>query len=187
MCGPLSSTLCRLPSAVSWSGRRESNPRPTAWKAVTLPLSYSRIRRSAPRQSSIGNRKSKCLSQALLDFRLPIPDSRPSSTGGQGRIRTSVARSAADLQSAAINHSATCPRAKKTGDFEPPVLPCPALASIRSLEPAMGVEPATFRLQIGCSTVELRRQSRLRELLPGSGLLPAFKERTGPSSANREV
>src|SRR6266699_2037488 len=25
-----------------WSGRRESNPRPTAWKAVTLPLSYSR-------------------------------------------------------------------------------------------------------------------------------------------------
>ncbi len=25
-----------------WSGRRESNPQPTAWKAVTLPLSYSR-------------------------------------------------------------------------------------------------------------------------------------------------
>src|SRR4029079_542890 len=25
-----------------WSGRRHSNPRPTAWKAVTLPLSYSR-------------------------------------------------------------------------------------------------------------------------------------------------
>src|SRR5206468_99502 len=27
-----------------WSGRRGSNPRPTAWKAVTLPLSYSRLR-----------------------------------------------------------------------------------------------------------------------------------------------
>ena len=26
-----------------WSGRRGSNPRPTAWKAVTLPLSYSRL------------------------------------------------------------------------------------------------------------------------------------------------
>jgi hypothetical protein len=26
----------------SWSGRRESDPQPTAWKAVTLPLSYSR-------------------------------------------------------------------------------------------------------------------------------------------------
>src|SRR5207249_10682414 len=26
-----------------WSGRRESNPQPTARKAVTLPLSYSRL------------------------------------------------------------------------------------------------------------------------------------------------
>ena len=32
-----------------WSGRRGSNPRPTAWKAVTLPLSYSRLFRSGPR------------------------------------------------------------------------------------------------------------------------------------------
>src|SRR5208283_4526696 len=30
-----------------WSGRRGSNPRPTAWKAVTLPLSYSRPRNQA--------------------------------------------------------------------------------------------------------------------------------------------
>ena len=30
------------PASKFWSGRRESNPRPTAWKAVTLPLSYSR-------------------------------------------------------------------------------------------------------------------------------------------------
>ena len=29
---------------MNWSGRRGSNPRPTAWKAVTLPLSYSRLR-----------------------------------------------------------------------------------------------------------------------------------------------
>src|SRR5579864_388159 len=32
---------------ILWSGRRESNPRPTAWKAVTLPLSYSRPRNPA--------------------------------------------------------------------------------------------------------------------------------------------
>ena len=31
-----------------WSGRRGSNPRPTAWKAVTLPLSYSRLRVPLP-------------------------------------------------------------------------------------------------------------------------------------------
>lgn len=29
---------------VEWSGRRDSNSQPTAWKAVTLPLSYSRSR-----------------------------------------------------------------------------------------------------------------------------------------------
>src|SRR5436305_5073388 len=33
--------------SVGWSGRRGSNPRPTAWKAVTLPLSYSRLRARA--------------------------------------------------------------------------------------------------------------------------------------------
>src|ERR1041385_7388968 len=32
----------RYPVTSLWSGRRDSNPRPTAWKAVTLPLSYSR-------------------------------------------------------------------------------------------------------------------------------------------------
>ena len=26
-----------------WSGRRGSNPQPTAWEAATLPLSYSRF------------------------------------------------------------------------------------------------------------------------------------------------
>src|SRR6266481_5505160 len=29
-------------SISKWSGGRESNPQPTAWKAVTLPLSYPR-------------------------------------------------------------------------------------------------------------------------------------------------
>src|SRR5665213_1603249 len=46
--------LCQLsyiglgikPYGGGWSGRRGSNPRPTAWKAVTLPLSYSRLRDS---------------------------------------------------------------------------------------------------------------------------------------------
>ena len=37
-----------------WSGRRGSNPRPTAWKAVTLPLSYSRLARlAAPAHSAL--------------------------------------------------------------------------------------------------------------------------------------
>ena len=45
--------------------------------------------------------------------------------GAQGRIRTSVARCAADLQSAAINHSATCassasPSSKRSAQPSPP-------------------------------------------------------------------
>src|SRR5581483_2376256 len=39
-----------------WRGGRESNPQPTAWKAVTLPLSYSRVifhcRRCGPTRSN---------------------------------------------------------------------------------------------------------------------------------------
>jgi hypothetical protein len=43
----------------SWSGRRGSNPRPTAWKAVTLPLSYSRLRaRRSDTRSHIGEASS---------------------------------------------------------------------------------------------------------------------------------
>lgn len=56
------------------------------------------------------NREPKLLISVLRD-RFPV-------IGGQGRIRTSVARSAADLQSAAINHSATCPSSLET--WNPP-------------------------------------------------------------------
>ena len=40
----LSSCFLRIQNNHShdWSGRRDSNPRPIAWKAMTLPLSYSR-------------------------------------------------------------------------------------------------------------------------------------------------
>ena len=42
---PRISSLARplIWKGLNWSGRRGSNPRPTAWKAVTLPLSYSRL------------------------------------------------------------------------------------------------------------------------------------------------
>src|SRR5690606_907623 len=99
-----------------WSGRRGSNPRPTAWKAVTLPLSYSRLRPA-------GGAPWRCGGQARLpctdDPSLPgfstgpstrstrsghstRPSARPAmsepggshrerpgeSNGGEGRIRT---------------------------------------------------------------------------------------------------
>lgn len=35
---------CGNATCLIWSGRRGSNPQPTAWEAATLPLSYSRPR-----------------------------------------------------------------------------------------------------------------------------------------------
>jgi hypothetical protein len=35
----------------NWSGRRGSNPQPTAWEAATLPLSYSRSARRVYRKT----------------------------------------------------------------------------------------------------------------------------------------
>jgi hypothetical protein len=66
----LTAACCLLPTA--WSGRRGSNPRPTAWKAVTLPLSYSRLRArrlTCPRTlatSRCGGKARRTLPSALL-------------------------------------------------------------------------------------------------------------------------
>ena len=178
-----------------WSGRRGSNPRPTAWKAVTLPLSYSRLRgttfdlplrrgklRLRASRASLPGAPSGELAAPLslstacrpdpplvlyhaptdhapagitsatnqtVNFqtrsptprRVPAPVTSESPTrearrqentggspshqlspsgansltrrrkkvGGEGRVRTSVATRAADLQSAAIDRSATSP------------------------------------------------------------------------------
>ena len=69
----------------TWSGRRDSNPRPSAWKAETLPLSYSRLKFSRLRPT-------------------PLPPfehdrARPGKAGGRGRIRTSVARKGRQIYS----------------------------------------------------------------------------------------
>src|SRR3954465_10733423 len=66
--------------------------------------------------------------------------------GGGGRIRTSVGRSPADLQSAAIVHSATPPRS------------CLLRPEPSTLEPAPGFEPGTYCLQDSSSTPELCRR-----------------------------
>ena len=92
------------PASEVWSGRRGSNPRPTAWKAVTLPLSYSRLRARLLRRSRTAAR------QAPPRRANQITSTRGGrKIGGEGRVRTSVATRAADLQSAAIDRSATSP------------------------------------------------------------------------------
>ena len=85
-----------------WSGRRESNPQPTAWKAVTLPLSYSRKARSPihfPSRPSAGPtaqwmvaregfEPSKPLGQQIYSLpRLTAPQPRHAPRAGSGLDR----------------------------------------------------------------------------------------------------
>src|SRR5262249_16622094 len=97
------------------SGRRGSNPRPTAWKAVTLPLSYSRLffRRCRERGSGFGIRsatsESRLTNPVESQSRIPNPESRHATIGGEGRTRTFEAARATDLQSAAFDRFATSP------------------------------------------------------------------------------
>ena len=114
-----------------WSGRRGSNPRPTAWKAVTLPLSYSRLLlpplplrsanslskprcpstladpRSARLAARSGHSTRRWPAMSKISFRRRRDDI--ASNGGEARIRTLVATGATDLQSVAIDRSATSP------------------------------------------------------------------------------
>ena len=98
---------CRIPNfelrSESLSGRRDSNPRPTAWKAVTLPTELlpqdisdarfsicDRIATTHHFKSAIRNRQSKI----------------PLWAGKDSNLRR---RMPSDLQSDAFNHFATCP------------------------------------------------------------------------------
>ena len=90
---PLGFASFRVIHSKAQSGRRGSNPRPTAWKAVALPTellphSYCSL------------------------FFLSVS---PKKTGGESRIRTYVAE-AADLQSAPFDRSGISPEKK-----EPPI------------------------------------------------------------------
>ena len=73
------------------SGRRESNPRPSAWKADALPI--------------------ELLPQKLLK-RYSLTKTLPNDPyiGGGRRVRTSAGRSPADLQSAPFGHSGIPPK-----------------------------------------------------------------------------
>src|SRR5262249_25669053 len=112
----------------NWSGRRGSNPRPTAWKAVTLPLSYSRLRLDpgavartsthslagtpsipAPVARLARWRRSPAVDPHRSDSGTGRDARRAELNGGEGRTRTFEATRATDLQSAAFDRSATSP------------------------------------------------------------------------------
>src|SRR5215213_9865199 len=72
----------------NWSGRRDSNSRPSAWKADALPTELHPPNSIADCQMSIANLKTprKRFELAIGNRQLAIP------TGAGGRIRTYVGR-----------------------------------------------------------------------------------------------
>jgi hypothetical protein len=155
-----------------WSGRRGSNPRPTAWKAVTLPLSYSRLRGSPLRLLAATAGKPAVFFLVLTTAALRLAFARsghstPSQTrpatseprsgessGGEGRIRTFEATGATDLQSVAFDRFATSPKIHPTrragslcpAGHRPLDVPCP--------------EQRRPECCIACSFVRICRRSR---------------------------
>src|ERR1700730_11933577 len=92
-------------SAELWSGRRESNPRHTAWEAVVLPLNYARARKQDNRNARRGKaaRPAEELKRAALRFRTP-----PAAA-----IRPAAAASAVDAAARAWSN-ATGPAVSRT-------------------------------------------------------------------------
>ena len=97
-----------------WSGRRGSNPRPTAWKAVTLPLSYSRLRASRPHQRyGAQARAARAHAGHLI-----IP---PLAGSAQARLNSALSRNpAAERHRPASRSSRSERRLVGRGGFEPP-------------------------------------------------------------------
>lgn len=85
------------------SGRRDSNPQHLAWKASTLPLSYTRFV-----NSECGTRIAEFNSLTSFHSAIRVPHSAfpPEWAGRDSNPRTPKRP---DLQSGAIDRSATCP------------------------------------------------------------------------------
>src|SRR5262245_58602991 len=120
----------------TWSGKRDSNPRPSAWKADALPTE---------------------LFPPWILVRFPLHAS-----WWRGKDSNLRRHKPADLQSAPFVHSGTSPRSPARLDRLPKTLR-PLSGSAPSagspMELAKGFEPPTRGLQNRCSTPELRQQA----------------------------
>ncbi len=84
-----------------WSGKRDSNPRPRAWKARALPLSYSRI----PRRITRTKQRSQ-----PSEWPFPFGCSRPENLGLPLIIHMVVGRGGFEPPKACASRFTVCPR-----------------------------------------------------------------------------
>ena len=100
-------TSYREPSRASTT-RKAKNPSSTQVSDRSFPGSIVRQASAANAAKAASAIQMRPLPPGLRSTCSPTPAAFREEDGAQGRIRTSVAHNAADLQSAAINHSATC-------------------------------------------------------------------------------
>ena len=97
------------PSSTTWSGRRGSNPRPTAWKAVALPTELLPRRKTATIAAPLQMKRS------TNPGKQSFPETPPAGIacwGLKGWARMDSNHRTpkrTDLQSVAVGHLATCP------------------------------------------------------------------------------
>src|SRR5262249_34790886 len=122
-----------------WSGKRDLNPRPPAWKAGALPLSYSRVR-------------------------LPFVSLVATDWWWRGEDLNPRRHPPADLQSAPFGHLGTSPSIRPlagsafaVGALDPALDPSSPVT--QPVELAKGFEPPACCLQGSRSTPELRQQA----------------------------
>ena len=124
------------PACACWSGRRDSNPRPSAWKADALPSELLPLRyviRYCGREGAPHGRPPS--HKAVERKRVGRGGFEPPNPEG------------ADLQSAAFDHSATCPVLPENTLRKDPLK-----NTCLNEELAKGLEPPTCSLQVSCST-----------------------------------
>ena len=119
------------------SGRRGSNPRPTAWKAVALP---TELLPRCIRQSSAQAESNLRAFLFIASFRQKLRPALWARMDSNHRTRKR-----ADLQSAAVGHLATCPFLIQIYDvdFGFDSIENPQVSKNQS-EPLVGIEPTTY-------------------------------------------
>ncbi len=127
-----------------------------------------------PRATNMRPRSAAGLSDRSLSL---IHSPLDSKNGAQGRIRTSVTRRVADLQSAAINHSATCALMLYRLPIPQPIASCRSLARSNTAR--------NLSREIICQELSMANAARLEQLAGTTNLL--LPSTTAPSTAAPEI
>ena len=121
-------------TAICLSGKRDSNPRPSAWEADALPLSYSRILIMSTKNNKFTNITFTISPPTLTTHHSPLTTHHSPLTTHHSPLTT--------------HHSPLTTHHSPLTTHHSPLTSHIFLSS----EPPMGLEPTTCSLRMSCST-----------------------------------